>query len=364
MSEYLQLKEFLSQDPDNRNLQFDCAEAAIDEKAYDDALNLLKPLINSGDPKALGLLGLIDLQLGDFEKAEKTFAMLMDGGLDEPGLRFNRAWSLANLKNFESALEILTDEAARALPQAAMFRVQLLHQLGNFSDAEKMAREYVVMFPDYDGLLAAASTVAMDVDDPEWAAELAERAPNHPEAKITTATLSLTAENAENASKLFDEVLETRPNAARALIGKGLSEMLLNNSEGASKNLDQGAESFGTHLGSWIAAGWSYAMRGDFETARKRFEHALSIDDTFSETHGSLGVLSVLDGDTATAKKFLRTARRLDPNCASASLGQILILQGQGRNDAAKEIFEKAMSTPIDESGKTLSQAMVSMGMG
>jgi len=363
MNEYQQLKEYLTQDPDNQNLRIDCAEAAINEKAYDDALDLLKPLVSSGNPKSLGLLGLMDLQRGEFENAEKTFAMLMEGGIDEAGLRFNRAWALASLKDFESALEILTDEAAQALPQAAMLRVQLCHQLGNFDKAEKLAREYLEIFPDYDGLLAASSTIAMDVDDPEWAAELAKRAPNHPEAKITTATLLLSIENAKEASKLFDEVLEVQPNAARALIGKGLSEMLLDNSEAASKNLDQGAESFGTHLGSWIAAGWSYAMRGDLETARERFEHTLSIDDTFSETHGSLGVLSVLEGDTAKAQKSIRTARRLDPHCASAALGQILILQSQGRMEAAKDIFDKAMNTPIDESGKTLSQAMISIGM-
>jgi len=211
--------------------------------------------------------------------------------------------------------------------------------------------------------LAAASTVAMDVIDQDWAQELAARAPDHPEAKITIATLQLSNETAEEASALFDEVLAVRPNAARALVGKGLSQMLLNNSSEASENLDKGAESFGTHLGSWIAAGWSYAVNGDLETARQRFEHALSIDETFSETHGSLGVLHIMEGDIAKGQKSIRTARRLDPDCASAALGQILILQGQGRAEAAKELFQRAMDTPIDETGKTLSQAMVSMGM-
>ena len=162
---------------------------------------------------------------------------------------------------------------------------------------------------------------------------------------------------------MFDEVLAVRPDAARALIGKGLSQILMGDPEAASISLDKGAESFGTHLGSWIAAGWSYAVRGDYETALSRFNQALSIDDTFAETHGSIGVIDILQDRADEGQKRIRTARRLDPECASAALGQVLLLQGQGRSDAAQQIFERAMNTPIDGSGKTLSQAMIDLGM-
>lgn len=363
MSAYQELKHFLEQDPDNTALRLDCADAAIAEDAFDDAMTLLVPLAEKGEPKAIGLMGLIDLRKGEHEAAAKTFGMLMDGGIDDPGLRFNLAWSLAHLKRFEDALEVLTDDAARSLPQGAMLRVQLLHQLERFEDAADMARAYVELFPDYPGLLAAASTIAMDTDDAEWAQELAARAPDHPEAKVTLATLNLSRENAADASAMFDEVLAVRPDAARALIGKGLSQILMGDPEAASISLDKGAESFGTHLGSWIAAGWSYAVRGDYETALSRFNQALSIDDTFAETHGSIGVIDILQDRADEGQKRIRTARRLDPECASAALGQVLLLQGQGRSDAAQQIFERAMNTPIDGSGKTLSQAMIDLGM-
>ena len=194
MSAYQELKHFLEQDPDNTALRLDCADAAIAEDAFDDAMTLLVPLAEKGEPKAIGLMGLIDLRKGEHEAAAKTFGMLMDGGIDDPGLRFNLAWSLAHLKRFEDALEVLTDDAARSLPQGAMLRVQLLHQLERFEDAADMARAYVELFPDYPGLLAAASTIAMDTDDAEWAQELAARAPDHPEAKVTLATLNLSRE--------------------------------------------------------------------------------------------------------------------------------------------------------------------------
>lgn len=364
MSEFEQLRQYLRQDPENDALLQDCAEAAINERKYEEAIIILKPLVGKGNSKSINLMGLIDLKRGNFEAAERTFNRLMqEGEPDDSALRFNLAWSQANLKKYSTALESLTDKTAQTLPQAAMLRIQLLHQLGQFDDAANLARKYTSIFPNDSGLAAAASTIAMDIDDPKWARELAACAPDIPEAKITIATLNLSENTAEDAAKLFDEVLSVQPKSARALIGKGLSQMLLNDPVNASENLDRGAESFGTHLGSWVAAGWSHATQGNWDIARARFEHALSIDDTFSETHGSLGILDIMEGDIPSGQKRIRTARRLDPDCASAALGQILILQNQGREGAAKEIFEKAMNTPIDATGKTLSQAMISMGM-
>ena len=362
MSNFDQLKSYLKQDPENETLLLDCVEAAIDDGKYDVASTMLNPLLTSEHSRAIGLSGLLAIRQGHYQKATIIFSTLMETTPNDPALRFNQAWSLAKLKRFEDALAVITEDCARLLPQAASLRVQLYHQLGQFDNAEAYAREYMQLFPNYSDLAAVASTVAMDIDEPEWARELSNLAPDHPNAMITLATLDLSEETAESSLLLFNKALKKQPNSARALIGKGLAELLLGKSREASQNLDAGAESFGTHLGSWIAAGWSYAMQGDLKTARKRFEHALEIDDSFSETHGSIGILDIIEGDTDAGHKHVRVARRLDTNSASAALGQILILQNQGRAGAAREILEKAMQTPINSSGETIAQSMVKMG--
>lgn len=357
-----QLKSYLDHDPSNETLRLECAETAIHTKHFNDALTLLKPLLESEHKKAVELTGLIAIKKGQYDEANKIYSTLASKNPRDFSLQFNQSWSLAKLGRFEDALSIMDEDCARSLPQAASLMVQLYHQLGDFDKAGSSAREYTHIFPNYPDLAAVASTVAMDIDDPEWARKLSELAPEHPDAMITLATLNLSEDTAHSSKALYDKALVKRPNSARALIGKGLAELLLGNSDEASDHLDKGAEAFGTHLGSWIAAGWSYAVKGDMKTARERFEHALSIDDSFSETHGSIGILNILEGDIQTGRKNIRTARRLDVNSASAALGQILILQSQGRAAAAQDVFEKAMQTPINSNGETLAQSMVKMG--
>ncbi|MEM9599391.1 MAG: tetratricopeptide repeat protein [Pseudomonadota bacterium] len=364
MTEHEKLAEFLAHDPDNETLRLDCARAAIDAGAHEAVQDYLEPLLTSDHPAALGVSGLAALHRRDYETAETAFGSLMQAGQDDPGLRFNRAWSLAHLQRHEDALETLNADTVGTLPQAAMLHVQLLHQLGRFDDAANIAREHVTQFPDHEGLLASVSTLAMDQQDPDWARDLALKSPDHPQSQITLGSLSLIDGLSADAEQLFDKALLEEPGAPRALIGKGLARVLSGDLSAASSYLDKGAEQFKTHLGSWIAAGWIHAMNGDLETAKARFKQAESVDDTFSEVQGSLGVLDVLQGREDTGRTRLRAARRLDRNSPSAALGQMLILQAQDRSEDAQALFAKALETPINDQGTTLGQAMVQMGMG
>jgi tetratricopeptide (TPR) repeat protein len=292
------------------------------------------------------------------------FGELVESGVDEPAVRFNLAWALAMDKQFDRALELLDDDLARALPQAAMLQINLLHDRGEFEDAARRAREYVEIHPSYAPLMAAVSVLALDVEDEALAAACAAKGGEHPDALTTLGTLALGDERATEALDLFDRALDRNSQVPRAWVGRGLARLMTGQSPDAAADIDRGAEMFGDHLGSWIAAGWAHFVNKDLASARARFETALELDDTFAESHGSLAVLDLLEGNVEGARERSEIALRLDRQCYSAALARSLLAAGAGDEATARRIYEAAINTPVDDSGRTIAQALAKLGLG
>jgi tetratricopeptide (TPR) repeat protein len=264
---------------------------------------------------------------------------------------------------FDRALALLDEKAVRLLPQAAMLSVQILHEQGDFESAEVRAREVIELHPDHEGVLAAVSVLALDVDDIELARHCAAKAGGHPDALTTLGTLALGNEQAADALALFERALQRNPNSPRALVGLGLARLLTDDPTQAAQDIDRGAELFRDHLGSWIAAGWAHFVKGDLQASRKRFDAALEIDPTFAETHGSLAVLDILDGNPEAGRSRSERALRLDRNCYSAALARMLLASGKGDRVAARNIFDRAINIPVDAQGRTIAQVLARVAM-
>lgn len=355
---------YLEQDPGNVALLIDAAEAAIDAGEADRALGLLDraATITMPDARARNLGGLAAMHAGQFDRAATTFADLLDGGADDPALRFNLAWSRARLKDEEGALSVLDQASAEALPQAAALEVQLLHSLGRVDEAFDRGKQYLAIHPEGRALAAAMSVLSIDMGDEALAAQCAARAPGHPDALTTLGTLALGADRATDAVALFDDALARNPEAPRAWVGRGLAYLLSGKADEAPTNIDRGAAMFGDHLGSWIAAGWAYFVNGDLATSRARFAHALELDPTFAESHGSLAVLDLLAGEVDAARERVKIAQRLDRTSFSAALAQALLRAGDGDVATSRAIIQTALHTPID-GNRTIAQSLARLGM-
>lgn len=356
---------FLESDPANHALLVDAAEAAIDARDAETATGLLDraAAVAPATGREINLAGLAALLRKNFAAAAELFAELLATGADNPALRFNLAWARANEHAYEEALADLDDGAAQALPQAAMLRIQLLHQLGQVDAAIAVARDYLALHPDHQGLLAAVSVVAIDVEDEALAAATAGKAGDHPDALATRGTLALGEQRAEEAEAIFARALERNPGTARAWIGLGLAKLLTGKGAEAPADIDRGAEMFGNHLGSWVAAGWAHLLAGDAATARARFEAAVALDATFAESQGSLAVVDLLAGNTDEARRRSEIALRLDRRSYSAALVSSMLAASAGRPEDARRIVEIALKTPIDDSGRTVAQALATMGL-
>jgi tetratricopeptide (TPR) repeat protein len=352
-------------DPNNLTLLLDAARAATAEGDVGVARELLERYTGLAPlpPEGEHLSGLAALQSGDFTAAADAFRRLLAEHPADSALRFNLAWSLANLKDFAGALAVVDDATALALPQAATLRVQLLHQVGELDAAFADATRYLEAHSDDPSLLAALSVLAMDVEDIALAEDTARRAGNRPEALTTLGSLALGDDRQGDAIDLFDRALAQDPGAARAWVGRGLAELASGDNSRAARDIEHGAALFGDHIGSWIAAGWANVMKNDLDTARAHFERARAIDHSFAESHGSLAVVALLQGNIDEARRSTDIATRLDRNSFSTALARALLLDRSGRADAARAIVERALNTPIDGSGRTIAQALAKHGL-
>jgi len=358
------LLSYLESDPANAALRADAAERAmaVREPA------IARDLFSGQDPaslgnRELGLLGLAEMQSGDFAAAAATHRLLLGRRPGDPAIAFNLAWSLAMLKEFEAALEQLTPAVTTALPQAAMLEVQVLHERGDFEAAETAARAHLERFPDDPGLAAAVSVLALDVEDRDLAEACARKAGNHPDALATLGTLALGEQRVGEAAALFDRAIDLSPHSPRPWIGRGLAR-LVEQDGGAAADIDRGAELFRDHLGSWIAAGWAYLIAGDLSAARNRFERALAIDDAFGEAQGSLAVVDILEARAGEGRTRASIAKRLDRSSFSAGFADVLLLQGEGDAEAARVLFDRILASPINARGDTAAAALVRLGIG
>lgn len=361
---YDRLVSFLEHDPANLALLADAADAAFAEDRFEEADDLLARHVSVAPlgPREHHLAGLTAMRLLDWDRAIGVFEALLAEVADAPPVRFNLAWSLAMVKRFDEALPLLDEATSAELAQAAQLEVQLLHELGEFERAGERARILIEIHPDHRGLNAAVSTLAIDIEDPKLALATASKAGDHPDALATLGTLALGEDEIDAAGELFDAALARNPEAPRAWVGRGLARLIDGDKLQAAHEIDRGAELFGTHLGSWIAAGWAYVVAGDLATGKARFEKAVALDESFGEAQGSLAVIELLEGRIEDAKRRTEVALRLDRKSFSAALASMLLAAGEGDKDKAQRIFELALTTPVDASGRTVAQSLARLG--
>jgi Flp pilus assembly protein TadD len=137
MERFQALLQFLEQDPDNITLIGDAASAAFDANELETAQSLVSRYKSLSEmPLSLvNLEGLIALRMGALDVAASAFDSLLGSGVDDPAVRFNRAWVHALNEEHEAALVLLDDDIIAVNERAASLKVQTLHHLGQIEEA-------------------------------------------------------------------------------------------------------------------------------------------------------------------------------------------------------------------------------------
>lgn len=356
------LMSYLNADPTNEDLRLEVISAALDAGALDDAQGVIEARPGDGpNAEFSNLAGLVSLRANALDAAGRHFKAALEVAPDEPSILYNAAWVHALLGEAEAALDMLTPACCQTLAQAAALQVQMLHTLGRLDDARDQAQLALETHGADQELAAIISTLAMDLEDYDLARRMAAAGAGHPDALTTDGLLALRDGYAAQAVERFEAALDINARTTRAVLGRGAARLLEGNTSAAARDLDQAAQSFGNHLGSWVAAGWAHLIAGDAESAQARFETALSLDHTFAETHGSLAVIDVLADRLDSAERRIEVARRLDRTSGSAAFGAALLATARDKPQMAKEIIDRAMRTPLDETGTTLADEIARM---
>jgi tetratricopeptide (TPR) repeat protein len=353
---------YLENDPINADLLTDAVESALDIGDLDQAESLNARLIEvlPLDVRGPYYASMIAMKRGAFEQSAAVLERLLDEH-DYPNIRFNLAWSKAMAGKKRDALAVIDDKTVEAIPAAAMLRVQLMHEHGDFDGAFAVAHHVMALHPTDQGLMAAIATLATDMEDMELARQCAELAGDHPEGLAVSGLIEFENGDIAAARRLYDRSISIRDHNPRAWVGRGLSALVENAPADAARDIDRGAQQFGDHIGSWIAAGWAHCLAGNREEARERFEHALAIDHNFAESHGSLAVIDVLSGNQDAARRRIVTALKLDRECFAAALAQVLLSSDDPTK--AQQIVDQAMQTPLNEKGLTIATYMAGLAV-
>lgn len=349
---------FLKLDPGNPELAADVAEAALAAGRPETARHVCADAQEVNERLA-GAAAVAAMQTGAWAEARGLLEPLHAAHPDNAVLRWNLAWTLQALGDANAALEVLDAAVVNAMSRAARLKIQLLHNAGAFEAAEAAAREALLHHNDDADLFGTISVLAMDVEDSELARACAERGGDNPDALSTLGMLTLEDGARDEAFAMFDAAVAKAPRLPRAWIGRGLA--LLGDEARrveAADNIELGAGLFVDHVGSWIAAGWARLIAGDPVAAESLFQKAMDIDRTFGETHGSLAVIHAMRGETEAARRAQDVAFRLDPQCFSAALARAMLLAGDGREDAARRVLERALNTPLDDKSTTLADML------
>jgi tetratricopeptide (TPR) repeat protein len=355
-----QLLGFLESDPNNLHLLLDAIETALAATQLDIAERLVVRLgeIRPGSFEAGYFGGTLAMMKRDFAAATALLSPLVEAGAP-PNARFNLAWSKAMLGNKGEALDLLDAETTGQIASAAMLRMQLLHEAGEFDAASEFGKAAHEQFPDDAGFNAALATLALDLEDTELARLCAARGGEHPEALAATGMLDMLDGDPIAARARFDRSIAIREHNPRAWVGRGLARLAEHDHAAAAGDLDRGAQQFGDQIGSWIAAGWAHYLSGDLDAAEQRFERAFAIDPNFAESHGSLAVIEAARGHRDAARMRMEVAMRLDRQCFSAVLAKIML--DVDDPVIARKLIEKAFNTPLSDSGLTVASYMAGM---
>lgn len=358
---------FLKLDPDNSRLIGEVAELHLQLGAPMEARRLLEQGLVQF-PQEPGLrfrLATVGLATGVLEESIALLTGLHGEIPNNHVISYNLGYAYMLARRFAEAKEILCNipEKCADAPGTPILLARALHHLGELDAATMVIQRHLAVYPEHAEATGVLALLNLDseniVEARKWATVTLAADPDNLDGLLTDGALALAIQDEPQAMAAHQRAVSRHPRSGRAWGGLGLTQMLALNLEAAVQNLKCAVQYMPNHIGTWHALAWCQLLRHDLEAAEHSFKESLKIDRNFAETHGGFAIIAIQRGDRSTAEKSVRRALKLDPQSFAGRFAESLLQTRTGNNEAAKQQFQKILSTSIGSNGKSLQNILI-----
>ncbi|HWV19196.1 MAG TPA: tetratricopeptide repeat protein [Rhodocyclaceae bacterium] len=311
------LQPFVRDNPESTEARLGLARALVAERRFDEALSEFKLVLlrQPSNPDVIYAVGLLSMQMRDYDTAETQLKRLLDMNYAESNLVRTYLGQIA--------------EERKDLKAAAAWYAGVTPG-AQYMPAQARAAQLTARLGDFEG----ARAILHKVRPADEAAQV--------QLIVADANLLHEAKRDEEAYRVLDKALQGRPNEPELLYETALAADRIGKFEVAEQLWLRLIKVKPDHAHAYNALGYSMAERGvRLEEAQQLIDKALSLqpDDPF--ILDSKGWVLFRLGDKQAALEVLQKAfsKRPDPEIA-AHLGEVL--WSLGRQDDARKVWADA----------------------
>lgn len=355
------LQAYLQQDPDNRQLLADLADAQLRAADWDGARRTLARslALDADDRQARYRLAVAERAAGEPARAAALLQELLTLEPAHPVLSQELALAQAQQGDWGGAARTLEPLDLAALPSDQaddlyLLRLRALHHLGELDTALALGQTWQAQRGAALPLqgLAALASLQLDaerLDDAEALVSTCAPAQLDSSAELLAVAgyVALAQGRAELAQQRFARGTALAPQLGRAHLGLGLAAASAGDQVTALQALRAATQATPQHLGSWHALAWMQLLGDDLDGVEASLRSALAQDRNFGDTHGGLALLAALRGDRVAAEEGLRLATRLDPQSMNAAVARILLAQPEHRDLKDPEVLRQGLEAAL-----------------
>ncbi len=279
------------------------------------AENLLQDIItrDSTDYDVLNFLGIIYLNLGNYDKSADYFEQVLELRSDHALSMYNLALCRQRMHEYEKARSIykklleLTPVNTEALNNIGV----CCYKLGDYAEAEK-----------YYGK-------ALKLE------------PVNPLTFTNLGNLNLATGSFDDSIRFYKKAIEAAPGNDIYHFNLGSCYLQQNNNEEALKCFRKAVELNPANTGAYNNMGIVYSRLGTYQEAEKIYKKVLELNPDNSGPYFNLAYSSQLEDDLETALRLYRKVLELDPENKGAYVNIGNILGKMGRKEEADAYFDK-----------------------
>ena len=310
------------------------------------------------DAQAIEMRSALRLQTGnpqEVQAAINDLQALVTKTPDNPIYRFELARAMFAKGQTEQARSQL-EEAIRLRPDFVPPKVlfaQILSGKNEHARALQVADDIIRV--DQNNLTAhlIRSSALIGIGEREKAKTeleaILKAAPNSVDAKFQLGLLNFTEKNYKAADAIFRQMQETNPGDNRGLVGIVETQVAQKDFSGAIQTITSELQRDPNRQDFRLALANTLVRAEQFDAAIKEFQALVQKNPKSADLYVRLGETYRLKGDLNAAIDNFRKAAALAPNDVTSTVRLAMLLDGLGRRNEAKPLYEQILRVKPDE---------------